>query len=77
MPNIVLQEEIKLRKELKVAAKHIEYQRNKIEKQEQCIDVMEEACIARIRTVRHFWRDKIYREGTRAGIILKKAMQNY
>lgn len=65
-----------LSKELSKARKHIKYYRNKIEKQEQIIDVMEEACVKRIQFVRHFWRNKIYKEGSRAGRILKKAMQN-
>ena len=64
-----------LRKELAKANKHIQYYRNKIEKQEQIIDVMEEACVKRIQFVRHFWRNKIYQEESRAGKILKKAMQ--
>lgn len=74
--NPEIKENSELRKELRMASKHIEYYRNKIKRQEEIIDVMEEGCVERIRSVRHFWKDKIYKEGTRAGKILKRAMQN-
>lgn len=35
----------------------------------------EAECLKRIRQVRSFWVDKIYREGTRPGKMLKMAMQ--
>jgi hypothetical protein len=38
-------------------------------------DRVEEECRLRIRQVRCFWRDKIYRECTRSGKMLKKAIQ--
>lgn len=33
-------------------------------------------CKDTVTQVRRFWRDQIYKEGSRPGIILKKAMQN-
>lgn len=72
----IKKEKDKLIRDLKIASKQIEYYCAKIEQQEKVIDVMEEACVRRIRCVRHFWRDQIYMEGSRPGKILKMAMQN-
>lgn len=65
-----------LTKEVKAAFKRIDYYQGVIDKQEKVIDVMEGACVNRIKSVRHFWRDLIYEEGSRSGKILKRAMQN-
>ena len=53
----------------------VEYYRGKVDKQERIIDEMEEVCLQRIRAVRYFWKDLIYKEGSRSGMIVKRAMQ--
>ena len=70
--------------QLKLASKRIDYYHSKLnreservdEKVEAYRDVMEAACVKRIHSVRHFWRDKIYHEGTRPGQMLKRVMQS-
>lgn len=62
---------------LKLASEHIDYYRSKLKREDERVDkrveaireVMEEACVKRIHSVRHFWKDKIYNEGTRPGKI--------
>lgn len=63
-------------KQLEVTTKHMNYYRNKLKKQEQIYDALEGACVKQIHSVRNFWRDQIYRECSRPGIILKRSMQN-
>ena len=60
---------------LKKMNEQVEYYRGKVDKQERIIDEMEEVCLQRIRAVRYFWKDLIYKEGSRSGMIVKRAMQ--
>lgn len=39
------------------------------------MDEVSKECQDRIAKVSHFWKEKIYREGSRSGIIVKRAMQ--
>lgn len=70
---------LELQKKLEATTRHMNYYRNKLKselkKQELVVDALEGACVKRIHSVRNFWKDKIYREGSRSGIILKRALQ--
>ena len=54
--------------------RHYQYQ---LQKQKLVVETMEEECTRQIHSVRNFWKDKIYMEGSRSGIILKRAMQGF
>ena len=66
----------RLRKKLKLISEDAHLYQTKFEEEKQRGDDMQEEFRQRITGVRVFWRDKIYREGTWAGKILKKAMQS-
>ena len=53
------------------------YFRDKCVKQEEEMEELQLDFDARIKEVRHFWRDKIYNEHCRAGKLLKRSMQVY
>ena len=57
----------KLHKKLKQTTIHYQKQLKK----------QEEECKRKIKSIRSFWKDKIYNEGTRGGRILKLAMKSY
>lgn len=47
----------------------------KWKREERKVEEMNAECKRRISLVCDFWKDKIYREGSRSGMILKRAMQ--
>ena len=47
----------------------------KLKQAEAETELVTEECKRKIRSVRAFWKEKIYSEGSRSGKILKKAMQ--
>lgn len=60
---------------LKRRKEQVYYYREKLRVLESKMDIVSEECEQRIRMVRHFWREKIYLEGSRPGKILKISMQ--
>ncbi len=49
--------------------------RRKISEEEKRADNIQRDCMQQIARVREFWKEKIYFEGTRAGKMLKVAME--
>lgn len=79
-----LQEEcLELKKRLERYSQYYKYKlevsetkyRNKLRICERKLSNTEQECNKRIRQVRSFWIDQIYKEGSRPGKLLKKAMQ--
>jgi predicted RNase H-like nuclease (RuvC/YqgF family) len=78
--NLELKEELEevKKKNLKLQERferHSRYYKNKLEVTEWKLNNAEEQCAMRIKQVRSFWIDKIYKESSRPGKILKMAMQ--
>ncbi len=55
--------------------KEVQGYQKEVKRNEKKLEGVEIECQRRIRSVRSFWKDKIYRETTRTGRIVKYAMQ--
>ena len=68
-----------LEEKLYQSGQKVNYYRNEVKQQEdkyiRTLHRKEKDCTQRVRYVTHFWCEKIYRERTRSGKILKAAMQ--
>ena len=62
-----------LKKMLEKRTRQVYYYRNKLEEE---VEILSEECERKIKSIREFWKGKIYYEGTRSGKILKKSMQS-
>lgn len=66
----------KLHEKLGRTTEQMTYYCKQLKKQEEMVLLMEEECQRKIRSIRSFWKDKIYKEGTRGGKMLKIAMKS-
>ena len=65
-----------LEKKLEKRTRLVLYYCEKAKQHKNALKVMDRCCKQRICNVQDFWKNKIYRECTRSGKTLKKAMQN-
>lgn len=61
--------------QLHEASRDIRCYKRAVKEEKKRAIAVEKECQRRVKSVRSFWRDKIYREGCRTGKILKLAMQ--
>lgn len=63
--------------QLEQANRELYFYEQKLKQNEMEMQIREAECKRKVRSIRNFWRDKIYLEGTRGGRILKNSLQNH